>query len=690
MRSQFKSFAITSIILILAFCGCSFAEDVANPRPVIHSVSPQPIVASSHAQVLTIEGTGFTEKSKLTLRYRLAGHPDLVFADQPVSSIIDNTITVVATFELYQGIWTAEITNGDYKSGEFFFQVVISDKEDSAKRSTDADGLSSSYVAYDPRLPFVVDDYPAPYRPPTQKDTINTYGFHSNNRECTSFVAWRLNRDHGTPHGPPYENYFFTDNMNRGSYTWGNAGHWADAALHFGFQYDQVPRVGSIAQWNNTEIGGGYGHVAYVEQIDSNGTVWVSDYNHSIYLDGNYRFHQATAPRYIHINDPEGSDFAVSASPLSETITRGQPAQFMLTVTSQNGYDGPVLLYALNLPPGYGSGTTWNPLEITPRPGAPASSVLTIYTNALTSTGTFPITLRANNGDGRFDTSRDMTVNLTINPSGGSFHVQVSPTTGLVNSTMYRVNGMGVTPYGTVKSNSFYPDGTEYHFTKQADGAGNFYFGPFTLYLVGTYTETYVDVSRGTVSNQLTYYATANPSASVSPTSGVANMTWFTVSGLGATRLGGGTAKSTWPDQSVHYFTVTADGRGNFQFGPFQAHEVGTYSEVYTDNSSGVVSGSLTYHASANPSASVNPTNGVVNQTWFTVTGIGATGYGTVTAKSTWPDQSVHYFTVTADGRGNFQFGPFQAHEVGTYSEVYVDNSSGAVSGPVAYVVRAY
>lgn len=77
-------------------------------------------------------------------------------------------------------------------------------------------------------------------------------------RNCTSFVAWRVNQ---------------TYNIEiRG---WGNAKNWDDMARKQDIPVSTTARVGDIAVWN----GGEYGHVAYVTEVNLDGSVNVEQYN---------------------------------------------------------------------------------------------------------------------------------------------------------------------------------------------------------------------------------------------------------------------------------------------------------------------------------------------------------------------------------------------------------------------------
>jgi surface antigen len=59
-------------------------------------------------------------------------------------------------------------------------------------------------------------------------------------------------------------------------------------------QRGSTPKVGSVAVW-----GGWEGHVAYVEEVYSNGTIRVSEYNAVPSLQGRY------SQRVMSANDPD-------------------------------------------------------------------------------------------------------------------------------------------------------------------------------------------------------------------------------------------------------------------------------------------------------------------------------------------------------------------------------------------------
>lgn len=101
--------------------------------------------------------------------------------------------------------------------------------------------------------------YPNSWANATQDTMVDSWGMY--NRECVSYVAWRVNQAYGTM---PY---------------WGNiqadAKYWPQNARAAGFGTGSTPKVGSAAVMSH----GVYGHVAWVEAVNGDGTVHVSQYN---------------------------------------------------------------------------------------------------------------------------------------------------------------------------------------------------------------------------------------------------------------------------------------------------------------------------------------------------------------------------------------------------------------------------
>jgi surface antigen len=72
---------------------------------------------------------------------------------------------------------------------------------------------------------------------------LNANGYHN----CTLYAAWRLEQNGMADPG-----------------NWGNAVDWINHTSH-----NNTPAAGSIAWWGS-EAGGGFGHVAYVDQVNGN------------------------------------------------------------------------------------------------------------------------------------------------------------------------------------------------------------------------------------------------------------------------------------------------------------------------------------------------------------------------------------------------------------------------------------
>lgn len=100
------------------------------------------------------------------------------------------------------------------------------------------------------------DDYPYPHDSP---DSADPWGFFK--RECTSFVAYRLNK------------VTRFSNFMRGGH-FGDAAHWDDNARAIGLRVNRHPAVGAVMVRNS----GTFGHVAIVAKVRG-GRFLVEQYN---------------------------------------------------------------------------------------------------------------------------------------------------------------------------------------------------------------------------------------------------------------------------------------------------------------------------------------------------------------------------------------------------------------------------
>ena len=107
--------------------------------------------------------------------------------------------------------------------------------------------------------------YPARWCEIPQDSVIDSWGMY--NRECVSYTAFRVA---ASGRYMPY---------------WGgvgNANQWPGDAQRAGIPVDNSPRAGDVA----ISMRGAYGHAMYVESVNGNGTISISQYNAA--LDGRY------------------------------------------------------------------------------------------------------------------------------------------------------------------------------------------------------------------------------------------------------------------------------------------------------------------------------------------------------------------------------------------------------------------
>ncbi len=111
------------------------------------------------------------------------------------------------------------------------------------------------------------DTYPSPWCSSTQDSMLDSWGMF--NRECVSYTAWRVSES--GRYMPPW-----------GWQGLGNANQWNDDAIASGIPVDTHPRAGDVAIKNSLP----FGHAMYVESVNADGTINISQYNAS--LDGRF------------------------------------------------------------------------------------------------------------------------------------------------------------------------------------------------------------------------------------------------------------------------------------------------------------------------------------------------------------------------------------------------------------------
>ena len=104
--------------------------------------------------------------------------------------------------------------------------------------------------------------YPSIWANSPQDSMVDNWGMY--NRECVSYVAWKVE---STGRFMPY---------------WGgigNAYQWIGNARNAGIPVDNTPTVGSAVVWDSNDGLGFLGHVAFVEVVNGDRSIEVSQYN---------------------------------------------------------------------------------------------------------------------------------------------------------------------------------------------------------------------------------------------------------------------------------------------------------------------------------------------------------------------------------------------------------------------------
>jgi hypothetical protein len=118
-------------------------------------------------------------------------------------------------------------------------------------------------------------------------------------------------------------------------------------------------------------------------------------------------------------------DFSLSASPSSQTVTQGGPATSTISINGVNNYSGTV-----NLSVAAGTCPSNATCTLNPTSGkAGQTSALTVATTAMTTPGTYQITV--NGGDGTLNHSTTFAV--TVPPAASNLAVTVSPSSIMVS-----------------------------------------------------------------------------------------------------------------------------------------------------------------------------------------------------------------------------------------------------------------
>lgn len=152
--------------------------------------------------------------------------------------------------------------------------------------------------------------------------------------DCTNYVAWKLS----------------SNGVVRPATGPGNAADWAANARVDGYLVDEVPAVGAVAQWGAYEGGSPReGHVAYVEQVNDDGTILVSEDSWNAEGTGPLKFRTLPASdvsAFIHYGDVAAWMRQVIAAPAGWTqSTTGLSVDATLISGAGMGGRSPQVVY---------------------------------------------------------------------------------------------------------------------------------------------------------------------------------------------------------------------------------------------------------------------------------------------------------------------------------------------------------
>ena len=154
-----------------------------------------------------------------------------------------------------QSAYNAQISSNSSQISSLRRQQIAANSRFSSGSSVGAPGSG----------PTCGGGYPGVWCNAPQDSIIDSWGMY--NRECVSYTAFKVAAS------------------GRNMLYWGgrgNANQWVGDAQGAGIPVDHSPRAGDVA----ISLAGAFGHAMYVESVNGNGTINISQYN--VNLDGRY------------------------------------------------------------------------------------------------------------------------------------------------------------------------------------------------------------------------------------------------------------------------------------------------------------------------------------------------------------------------------------------------------------------
>lgn len=163
---------------------------------------------------------------------------------------------------------------------------------------------------------LAADTYPYKTSPHCPNCQADPWAFFK--RECVSYTAHKINES-----GTSFHNHMQGPNGVTGQF--GHAGNWDNNATNIGFTVNSTPSVGAVAVWNpNSGAGMPVGHVAWIESVNPNNTVNITEYNFAVPYGYGTRS-GVSANQYFHLNS--GSCTGSTITIQNQTITSNLSCQ---------------------------------------------------------------------------------------------------------------------------------------------------------------------------------------------------------------------------------------------------------------------------------------------------------------------------------------------------------------------------
>ncbi len=254
--------------------------------------------------------------------------------------------------------------------------------------------------------------------------------------QCHSWAAYRLDQLNAAElRGARFDNWYRQPSGQQ----WGSVWHWGIAAQAAGVTIDDTPALGSLAWWKDNG-----GHVAYVEAVNPDGTVQISEMN----ADYHNGFDFATLQRggrwptggFLHVADRQTVTGSTPGAPTNVGAGAGnRQATVSWSIPAANG--APITSFHVTASPG-GASTTVGP--------ANTSATVTGLTNG--TSYTFTVHATNANGDSPESAPSNPVVPATIPDAPTNVGASASNSQARVTWSVPAANGAPITGFHVTAS----------------------------------------------------------------------------------------------------------------------------------------------------------------------------------------------------------------------------------------------